>query len=257
MGHIHARAGRFVSVLPRSRAEDTQIREWAQTHPVDFTEACRRPGKRKDDPDAVYQTAPAPIPSSEGHRIVWVRSSQKHACDAETRRARIERGMLALEAVQAKLAGPRSRLRTLPAVHQAAETALASTGAQRWIAYEITQATQDGFRQEKRGRPGPETRYRKTEKTIFTLTFRVQDDKVAYDAATDGCFPLISNDRALTDAELLTAYRYQPNLEKRHHQLKSVLGAAPIELKSPSRIEALACCEFIALLTQCLIEREL
>ena len=28
-------------------------------------------------------------------------------------------------------------------------------------------------------------------------------------------------------------------------------------LKSPSRIEALACAEFIALLTQCLIEREL
>lgn len=242
MGHIHARAGRFVSVLPRSRAEDTQIREWAQTHPFDFTEACRRPGKRKDDPDAVYQTAPAPIPSSEGHRIVWVRSSQKHACDAETRRARIERGMLAREAVQAKLAGPRSRLRTLPAVHQATETALTSTGAQRWIAYEITQGTQDGFRQEKRGRPGPEARYRKTEKTIFTLTFCVQDDKVAYDAATNGCFPLISNDRKLTDPELLAAYRYQPNLEKRHHQLKTVLGGAPVELKSPSRIEALACC---------------
>lgn len=39
--------------------------------------------------------------------------------------------------------------------------------------------------------------------------------------------------------------------------LKTVLGAAPVELKSPSRIEALACCEFIALLAQCLIEREL
>jgi len=36
-----------------------------------------------------------------------------------------------------------------------------------------------------------------------------------------------------------------------------VLGAAPVELKSPSRIEALACCQFIALLAQCLIEREL
>jgi transposase len=36
-----------------------------------------------------------------------------------------------------------------------------------------------------------------------------------------------------------------------------VLSAAPVELKSPSRIEGLACCEFIALLCQCLIEREL
>jgi transposase len=257
MAHIHTHRGRFVSVLPRSRGEDAQIRDWAQTHAFEWTEAARRPGNRKEDPDTVYWTAQAPIPSSEGHRIVWVRSSQKHACDAEARRARIERGMLALEAVQAKLAGPRCRLQSLAAVHEAAETALAGAGAQRWIAYEITQATQEGFRQEKRGRPGPQTRYRKTEKTIFTLRFHIQDDKVAYDAATDGCFPLISNDLKLTNPELLAAYRYQPNLEKRHHQLKTVLGAAPVELKSPSRIEALACCQFIALLVQCLIEREL
>jgi transposase len=228
-----------------------------RSHAFDFTEACRRPGKRSGDPDSVYETAPAPIPSSEGHRIIWVRSSQKHANDAEARRARIERGMLALEAVQAKLAGPRSRIKTFAAAHQAAETALTSAGAGRWIAYEIAEATQEGYRQEKRGRPGPQTRYRKTEKTIFTLTITTDREKVAYDAATDGCFPLISNDHALTDPQLLAAYRYQPNLEKRHHQLKTVLGAAPIQLKSTSRIEALACCQFIALLTQCLIERQL
>ena len=257
MSHIHSHRGRFLSILPRSRAEDGQIRQWAQTHAFEFTEAARRPGKHKDDPDQIYWTSPAPIPSSEGHRIVWVRSSQKHECDAEARRARIERGMLALESVQARLAGPRSRLKTLPAAHDAAQAALTATGAERWITYEIGQSTQEGFRQEKRGRPGSETRYRKTEKTVFTLTFKIDEDKVAYDAATDGCFPMVSNDRDLSDAELLAAYRYQPNLEKRHHQLKTVLAAAPVTLKSPSRIEALACAEFIALLTQCLIEREL
>ena len=257
MTHIHSHGGRFVSVLPRSRGEDAQIRAWAQTHAFDFTEAARRPGKRNGDPDSVWQTAPAPIPTSEGHRIVWVRSSQKHACDAEARRDRIERGMLALEAVQARLAGPRARIKTLSAAHQAADAALKSAGAQRWIAYEIAETTQEGFRQEKRGRPGADTRYRRSEKTVFTLRFRVDDDNVRYDAATDGCFPLVSNDRDLADAEILAAYRYQPNLENRHHQLKTVLQAAPVTLKSPSRIEALACCEFIALLCQCLIEREL
>lgn len=257
MAHIHCRGGRFVSVLPRSRAEDGQIREWAQTHAFEWTEAARRPGKRKDDPDSVWWTAPAPLPSSEGHRIVWVRSSQKHERDAEARRDRIERGMLALEAVQARLAGPRSRIKTRVAVEQAAEAALSETGAARWITYEVSETTQDSFRQEKRGRPGAETRYRKTTKTIFTLTFNVDEHNFAYDAATDGCFPLVSNDRQLTDPELLAAYRYQPNLEQRHHQLKTVLQAAPVELKSASRIEGLACCEFIALLCQCLIEREL
>ena len=56
---------------------------------------------------------------------------------------------------------------------------------------------------------------------------------------------------------MLAAYRYQPNLEKRHHELKSVQDAAPVQLKSPFRIEALFACQFIALLTNCLIEREL
>jgi transposase len=257
MSHIDSRGGRFVSVLPRSRGEDGQIRDWAQTHAFDWAEACRRPGKRKGDPDSVYWTAPAPVPTSEGHRIVWVRSSQKLACDAEARRDRIERGMLALEAVQGKLASPRSRLKTRVAAERAAQAALAGAGAERWLAYEIAESAQDSFRQEKRGRPGEKTRYRKTEKTVFTLTFTIDHDKVAYDAQTDGQFPLVSNDRELTDPELLGAYRYQPNLEKRHHQLKTVLGAAPVELKSPARIEGLACCEFIALLCQCLIEREL
>jgi transposase len=257
MSHIHSHHGRFLSILPRSRSEDPQIREWAQTHPFQFTEAARRPGKRNGDPDQVYWTAPAPIPTSEGHRIVWVRSSQKLACDAEARRARIERGMLALETVQARLSSPRSRLKTRLAAEQAAQDALASTGSERWLSVEITETVKDSYRQEQRGRPGEQTRYRKSTKTIFTLTFTVNDQQVAYDAATDGQFPLITNDHKLTDPELLAAYRYQPNLEKRHHQLKTVLHAAPIELKSASRIEGLACCEFIALLAQCLIEREL
>lgn len=257
MAHIHSRRGRFVSVLPRSRAEDGQLRAWAQTHSFDFTEACRRPAKRQGDPDGVWWTAPAPIPSSEGHRIVWVRSSQKTERDAEARRARIEQGMLALEAVQARLAGPRTRIKTLAAAHDAAHAALVAAGAQRWISYDIHQTEVETFRQEKRGRPGKDTRYRKTRRTVFTLTFTVNHDNVAYDAATDGQFPLISNDRQLTDAQLLAAYRYQPNLENRHHQLKTVLGAAPVTLKSPSRIEGLACSEFIALLCQCLIERQL
>jgi transposase len=257
MSHIDSHHGRFLSILPRSRAEDPQIREWAQTHPFQFTEAARRPGKRIGDPDQVYWTAPAPIPTSEGHRIIWVRSSQKQATDAEARRARIERGMLALEAVQARLASPRSRLKTRLAAEQAAHDALADAGSERWLSFEITETEQESFRQEKRGRPGEQTRYRKTTKTIFTLTFTVNDQQVAYDAATDGQFPLVTNDHQLTDPELLAAYRYQPNLEKRHHQLKTVLSAAPVELKSASRIEGLACCEFIALLAQCLIEREL
>jgi len=42
----------------------------------------------------------------------------------------------------------------------------------------------------------------------------------------------------------------------RHHLLKAVQDAAPVLLKSPARIEALFCCQFLALLVAALIERE-
>jgi len=130
-------------------------------------------------------------------------------------------------------------------------------GSERWIGCNVSETTEERYRQERRGRPGKDTRYRKQTKTRFDLEFAVDADKVTYDAATDGCFPLVSNDRDLADAGLLRAYRYQPNLEKRHHQLKSVQDAAPVFLKSPARIEGLFLCHFIALLCCALIEREL
>ncbi len=85
----------------------------------------------------------------------------------------------------------------------------------------------------------------------------IDAEQARYDAASDGCFPPITNDTTLTDTEVLTAYRYQPKLKKRHHELKSVQNAAPVTLKSPFRIEALFACQFIAQLINCLIEREL
>ena len=257
MAHIDRGGGRFVTVLPRTRKEDGLLREWAATQAPDWIEAHRRPGKRKRDPDEVWRVAPAPFPSSEGHRITWVHSTQKQRLDEAARSDRIQRARSALTELGERLAGPRARISSRVAAEEAAAATLAATGAQRWITATVTEATEDSYRQEKRGRPGSETRYRKTTKTRFALDISVDADAVRHDAASDGCFPLICNDPQLADAEILTAYRYQPNLEKRHHQLKSVQDAAPVTLKSPARIEALFACHFIALLCCCLIERQL
>jgi hypothetical protein len=120
----------------------------------------------------------------------------------------------------------------------------------------LTETVHKTYRQERRGRPGPATRYKEIATTQYTLSPDVILEHVAYDAATDDCFPLITNDRALTDAQVLAAYRYQPNLERRHHLLKSVQHAAPVLLKTATRIEALFCCQFLALLVTALIERQ-
>ena len=127
----------------------------------------------------------------------------------------------------------------------------------RWITVTVDETVEETYRQEHRGRPGANTRYRKHSRTRFSVTWTARPDTIAYDAATDGCFPLITCDTALIDAEILTAYRYQPNLERRHHLLKSVQDADPLWLHNPARIEAIFCCQFIALLLGALIERQI
>lgn len=257
ISHIDTAGGRFVTVLPRTRREDGQLRDWMSTATPDWTEAVRRPGKRQGDPDQIYRVTPAPFCSSEGHRIVWVHSSSKHHRDETARHERIQRTLAALTELGERLAGPRARITTRVGVHDAAQEILDHSGVEDFVTFTVTETTEERFRQEKRGRPGKDTRYRKLQKTRFQLAAHVDPDAVRRDAASDGCFPLLSNAQDLTDQEILIAYRYQPNLEKRHHQLKTVQDAAPVTLKSPARIEALFACQFIALLACCLIEREL
>ena len=257
MGHIASHGGRFVTVVPHGRREDTWFRDWAQTHAPTWVEARRLPGSRLGDPDRVWRTFEAPAPSVDGYRVIWVHSSTKAARDAAARAARIEAGLAAIDAVAARLATPKTRIKTKVAVEQAATNALTGAGAGRWVGFTITEATKESFRQELRGRPGSATRYRRSEKPIFTITAAIRADKVAYDAATDGCFPTITNDTVMTPAEVLAAYHYQPNLERRNHMLKGPQEVAPVYLETPHRIEALLLCHFLAMLTEALIEREI
>lgn len=247
MDHIASHGGRFITVLPRTRREDTEFRDWLWHNQADWTQAHRRPGPRHGEPEQVWHTTRAPAPSAEGYRVIWVRSSAKIDGDAQARRARIAKGITALDDLNQRLASPRTRIRTAVAVEAAA---LEGAGAARWISFDITQTTEESYRQEKRGRPGSNTRHRKATRTHHRIAWQVREEIVARDAASDGCFPLITNDTTMTPAEVLAAYRYQPNLERRNHMLKGPQQVAPVYLQAPHRIEALLLCQFLALLTQ-------
>ena len=257
MRHIDRGRGRFITVLPRSRKEDAAFRAWMQDHQPDWAEAHREPG-RIGEPDQVWSACEAPRPSAEGYRVVWIHDSGKQMRDAAARARKIEKGVQAIEDdLAGRLSSPRTRLRTAAAVHAAAEAALADAGAARWVRFTVTSKTRESFRQDRPGRPGPGTAYRRTEKKTFEVTCDIDHNQVSYDAASDGCWPLITNDRDMTAAEVLAAYRYQPNLERRHHLLKGVQDAAPVWIKTIPRIEAIFLCHFIALLISALIERQI
>jgi transposase len=257
MTHIAGGGGRFVTVLPRTRKEDTFFRNWVQDHAPVWTEAASRPSRRPGEPDNVWRTTPSPVPSAEGFRIVWVHSSAEAALDADSRQSRIQRAVTSLADLARRVSSPKSRWHTRAAVEAAADREVASANAGRWVSVEVDEHEEESFHQEHRGRPNEDTRYRRATRTRFSLRWKIDTALVAYDAASDGCFPLVTNDTALGDADVLAAYKYQPHLERRHAQLKGVQLVAPVFLKDVARIEGLLCCHFVAMIVQALVERQI
>ena len=256
MDHIARNGGRFLTILPKTRKEEELGRAWIASEAVVWEEISRRRGKRKDDPDEVYWAAEAPSCSAEGYRIVWIRSSDKRGHDGAVRTDRIERARVALGELDEGLRSRRCRLKSTAAVEDAAGAILKETGAARWVKTAVTDTVEFEHRQERRGRPGQNTRYRRIERHRFSVSCEVDAAKVAYDAASDGCFPFVTNEQ-VPPAELLRIYKAQPHLERRHATFKGVIEAAPLTLKSDARIDALGFCLYVALLVHALVEREL
>ncbi len=181
MRHINRSGGRFITVLPRSRKEDAAFRAWMQDHQPDWAEADRGPGARLGDPDQVWSVCEAPWPSAEGYRVMWVHDSGKQQRDAATRARRIEKAVAAIEdELSARLASPRTRLRTAGAVHAAARDAVAAADATHWVRYAVHEKTQESYRQAGPGRPGPDTAWRRIEKKTFEVTCDVDYDRVGH-----------------------------------------------------------------------------
>jgi transposase len=257
LAHIDKHQGRFITVLPRNRREDKWFRTYIQTHDPPWEEALRRANpRRRSAPEDVWKVVQAELPSKEGYRIVWVWNSLMAQEDSEGRQARIEKAYVGIERLQTKLQGKRCRLRLREAVEEVAQKILKESRAERWVRVQIQERKEAVFRQEKRGHPGQNTRYLRKERARFSVTARVKDELIASDERSDGMFPLITNCKDLSLKAILEAYKFQPKLEKRHEQLKSVQNLAPVWLKNVSRIEALLFLYFVALLVHALLERE-
>jgi transposase len=258
MRHIAERGGRFVTVLPQTRSEDAWFRDWIQSHPVPWKNVWTRPNTRGlTKPDSVYRGYESPHCSAEGFRILWFHSSEKQRQDRVTREDKLDRARRELEALQERLLSKRTRLRKREKVDKAVASILSSTGTRQWIDVEVVTAAESNFRQSRPGRPSPKTAYRREVRRRFGIQWSQRVDAVTYSANTDGVFPLITNDRALSLRRVLRIYKRQPRVEKRHEQLKSVHQVESQYLKGAARIEALLCVFFLALLVDALIEREL
>lgn len=258
LDHIAKAGGRFITVLPRNRKEDKWFRKYIQDHELPWEEVIRRPNPHGGDrPEDVWSVAPSPQRSQEGYRVLWVWSTLMAERDGHARLAQLEKAHEAVEALNTRLRGRRSRFKDRAAVADAVERLLVTAGATRWADVSVVEDREDQFKQAGPGRPGPNTQYVKTERTRFRLVWKLREDALAYDARSDGMYPLVTNCDDLAPGDVLKKYKYQPHLEKRHEQLKTVYAVAPVLLKNEGRVEALLLLYFVALLLQALIERQL
>jgi transposase len=136
MAYLHQRQGRFVTVLPRTRAEDAAFRDLVVKGRVTW----RPLWKKTDDQGEIidcYTLSDQPATTAEGYRLVWYHSQRKAELDAVARSGRIERALKQLAALREKLRSPRTRYRQEAKVAEAVAEILQSCKAAPWIVTEV------------------------------------------------------------------------------------------------------------------------
>lgn len=258
MDHIHYQGGRLITVLPRTRFEDKEFREWIQSNTPEWTLVRDAANPRlKGGPRDRWWTCRYRMPSAEGWNVVWLKSALSALNQQRRRQERLARAEQDLDDLRSKLFGPRPRLRNRAAIVERVEKIIGRCKVSRYLNTKIFQVEEHSFRQTKRGRPGPDTTYVRKTRKRWTIDWMIDEDAVEYDRKSDGMYPLLTNDRNLSDAKVFEAHKRQPTIEKRFQQTKGVLEIAPVLLKNEGRIEAFFFVFFLALLTQALIERQL
>lgn len=256
LGYLESYGGKFVTVLPRTRAEDKRMRDglragaqvrWRRTLAIENTR------KKGDPPDVYWTTADGVAKTSEGHRIIWCRSSQKAELDAGAREAEVRKAERELHDLAAKL--NRGKRKTRTAVRKEIAAILRRRGCARFLDVRLGSREIRRTHYAHRGRPRPGAALR--EIRIRQLHLAVSRNKAALraEARTDGVFPLITNLEKTSRKGILLIYKDQPYVEKRHALFKTELGVAPVYLKKPHRAAGLIHATFLAMMLDALIER--
>lgn len=258
LDYIDGKKGRFVTVLPRSRGEDAYFRKWIQTNDPTWELVWNRPHPRREHgPRDRWWVFRDPTPSQEAWPIVWVLSSLLRLKQDQARREHLAAAKEAFKDLKRRLASPKTRLRKPSVLEDHVERILRRHEVKRYLKVRTFLLEDHHYKQSRRGRPGEAMTYRRITRRRWDIEWEEETAAIEYDRKSDGMYPLITNDKKLSLAQVLEAHKGQPSIENRFRQCKSVHEIAPVFLKNEGRIEALFFLYFLALMAQGLIEREL
>lgn len=253
---IAGAGGKFVTVLPRSRKEDKEFREYLRQEGVRWRFLVKIPSRgRYLAPPDVFSTCKAPENTTkDGYRLIWIRSSQKAAVDKAHREELLEKASAELGEVAEKL--NQGRLKTESKIRRKVASILKVYKVSQFIEVKVRWKTEIKPPLRWGGRPRRGRPQKKIRNRVYYLEISNKKGCLKAEARTDGVFSIVTNLPASTGKrEVLLMYKYQPYLEKRFSSLKSELVVAPVFLKKPLRVVGMLHAYYIAIMLYSLIER--
>jgi transposase len=250
--HISELGGRVIAVMPESWREVKSFKESLRNSGMKpKTEIFR---KVNEEDELVYYYAFDGLHHTEcrGYRIHWILSTDVRDEDFEQR----ERLLAKAEKDLGKLLTQinKRNLKTKESINKKCEEILKKRRVGRFLTIEIGVVAVEQIKIKKKR---DKIKTIKVVKDEYTLSWKRNKNELKKEENLDGVFPLLTTDLTLTSKEVLLAFKYQPKLEKRFSQFKSIHNAAPLLFKKIERIEANMFLFFISLMIQSLLEREI
>ena len=255
LAHIVRHGGRVVTLMPQTWKEADLFKQAQRQSPRKKERILRRLLPNSEQEYETFYRLAGSDHTAQGHYpLHWIYSTEKKKRDQKTREKRLRKAEADLSELTIKL--NIRQLKTRSQIQKRVEQLLHSQGVESFYHIDIGEVEQESRKQIGRGRPTNKTRYETIINTIYTLTWRRNNAALKREKHLDGLFPILCTDQTLTAKAALEAYKYQPRLEKRFYQLKTVHLAAPTLFKKIERVEAMMLLFFLALILQAVIERE-
>ena len=258
LSYIESNGGRAITIMPQTWGETSIFMDALRSGKIPRQEIWRRdkPGSPLEKPiiEYFYSYDGDHHTGKRNYRIHWIHSSEKSKRDRAFREERLCKTEMMLLDLNLRINA--RKLKTREKIQEEIDRILSKNKTNGFFAVDLGVVHEEKIGQVGRGRPGKSTDYRTIKHEITTMTWRRLTEPLKQEAKTDGVFPLLCTDEQMDAKAVLQAYKYQPRLEKRFSQFKSIHNAAPLFFKKIERVEANMYAFFIALMIQALIERQ-
>ena len=254
LSYIAANGGRVITVMPDTWKESKSFKDSLRTGKI-----ARKVILRRKIPGSISELEYFSLFKGQyttlknGYSIYWYCSSEKKRLDQARRQKRMQKADSQLAFISSKL--NRAKLKTKKQIRKRIGSTL-KKGIAQFFSITIYERHSSIKKQIGRGRPGAGTKYRIHTSTFYSLLWEPDKKRLRQEENVDGIFPLLTTDKSFGPKEVLSSYKYQPRLEKRFNQFKSVHEAAPLLFKKINRVEAIMFLFFMALIVQGIIERK-